>query len=143
MKFKFEKLIDQANIDEYEINELLHTFDDFVHLGFLEEIHDISNIFQYIKWISNVLYQLGEECDEIKSIYNNLKISVVENTLDREFGKLILAIEDQSSNTISYIKLTGFQDSYNGTPAEFDREIEEVFPKQIMKTVYVNSSGEE
>ena len=143
MTFKFEKLIDQANINESEINELLHTFDDFVHLGFLEEIHDISNIFQYVKWIANVLYQLDEECDKIKSIYNNLRISVVENTIDREFGKLILKIEDQSDNTITYIKLTGFQDSYNDTPAEFDREIEEVFPKQIMKTIYVNSSGEE
>jgi hypothetical protein len=143
MKFDFEKLIHPDNVDDTTVKQLLHSFYEFAQDELLEDVYTISNITQYLKWITDVLYQTDKDCDDIVSIYNNLDISPVDNTLTEEFVKLILKVENRADYTINYIKFTGYQDSYSDSPPDFDREIEEVFSKQILKTVFVNSKGEE
>lgn len=104
-----------------------------------EELMTEDNLIDGYDFPDDLLHMIMEsDPNDPDSWFNNLDIEIVEKVGGGEGGgsaasrvyKVTTTVDDE----VHYFQLTGFYDSYNGT--EWDNELVEVFPHQVVVTKY-------
>jgi hypothetical protein len=139
MTYNFEKLFYQENIDREAVKIFLEDFDDeskYSDHTFIPKSNEIKDINGYIRYMLDNTFDYRN----IRSVHHNLKITIVEDTLNKMGGgSLIIRVDNSLDNETHYYKFDGCLviSSYEELDIALDDACVEVFATPVTVIQYL------